>query len=567
MKILFVYPEKYLNIGIPGGIAILSAQLKLHGHQVALFDSTFVKPKALKPPDSPPGLIYKDTGLTLYDLVANDPVSRPEVVLQAQIDEFKPDLIALSAMTQSFDYGMNLLRSVRYDAKLIVGGVHPTIAPDDCWRQPEIDILCIGEGDYAFPEVCDLMEAGERYTDVPSLQFRLPDGTIKRNPLGGPVDLDGLPCPDWGLFDQRHLFRPFEGKNYLGSFYSQSRGCPMRCTYCTSPTLTDLTYGPKNSFRIQKPEVTITHITELKNKFGATWFKFSDDTFLLPPVEKLQQLARGLKPLNIMFGCSVMPNTIREEKVLLAKEMGCVAMTVGVESGNPEIRKKIMRNYTNEHIVKSLRMIESHGIRVSTFNLIGLPGETRQNVFETIELNRRAGARACNVYIVFPYPGTPIQMEYRFPLRGDDGDIIPISRASELSLSHMSEEELKALEFSFNYYLILPKALWPLVRLAESGSHVAKSLRDILQLFVQDVIADIEIVSIPLELFGTKLDVPERLSDLQKIAFSKQEQAEVLAALASYAKFGNTDIPVDEVIDNSPHPPRVCKVAQGASLL
>ena len=91
--------------------------------------------------------------------------------------------------------------------------------------------------------------------------------------------LDNLPCPDWGLFDERHLFRPFEGKIYKGSFYSQSRGCPMQCKYCVDPTESRLTGGVAGYFRVQKPEVTIAHLTELKEKYGATWYKFSDDTF------------------------------------------------------------------------------------------------------------------------------------------------------------------------------------------------------------------------------------------------------------------------------------------------
>ena len=76
----------------------------------------------------------------------------------------------------------------------------------------------------------------------------------------------------------------------------------------------------------------------------------------------------------------------------LLKKMGVVAASVGVESGNQNIRKSILnRDMTNEQILESIRLLKKYDIRISTFNLIGLPTETRDNVFETIRLNRKAG--------------------------------------------------------------------------------------------------------------------------------------------------------------------------------
>ncbi|MGO9014983.1 MAG: B12-binding domain-containing radical SAM protein [Dissulfurispiraceae bacterium] len=503
MRVLFLFPEHYLNIGIPGGVSILSAILKQHGHAVNVFDTTFLKTdpdfdrKRLhadihggnSEADKAGMQQFKKTAYTLEDLVRNDPVVRYEEELQKTIDSFSPDLIAVSTMTSTFDFAMNLLRKVRYKAKVIVGGVHPTIAVDDCLAQKEVDIACIGEGDDVLAELCDLMEAGKDYTNVKSMYFKMPDGSIKKNPLAPRVDLNDLPCPDWGLFDERHLFRPFEGVIYKGSFYVQSRGCPQQCTYCINPTVSKMSRGDKSYFRVQKPSVTISHIAEFREKFGATWFKFADDSFLLPPNEHLEELREGLKPLGIKFGCSVMPNTITEEKVNIAKDMGCVAMTVGVESGNAGIRKMIKRNYNDEQLIRNLKIIQDFGIKLSTFNIIGFPGETRENVFETIEINKKIGTSACNVYILFPYPGTPIQKEFNIPIRDKDGKIFPVSRAKEFRLSKMTPEELEGLQNTFNLYLNLPKTLWPLIRLAESTSGTGPSLLVILRRFATALIS------------------------------------------------------------------------------
>lgn len=559
MKVLFVYPEHYLNIGIPGGIAILSAILKQHGHQVRVFDTCFLKTvpddidsSALhvashggnKDYDKAGVQVFRKTAYTIEDLVRDDPVVTHHEEFQKMIDTFQPDLIALSVMTSTFDFALDLLRQVRYTAKVAVGGVHATIAIDDVMAQKEVDMACIGEGDEALPELCNLMEAGKDYTNVLSMCFRMPDGSIKRNELGPLTDVGKLPCPDWGLFDSRHLYRPFDGQIYVGSFYSQSRGCPMQCTYCIDPTVSKMVGGAKTYFRMQPPEVTIAHLTELKEKFGATWYKFTDDTFLLPSMEHLEAVGEGLKRLGIQFACSVMPNTITVEKVRLAKEMGCVAMSVGVESGNEGIRKMIRRHYRDESLIRNLKIVTDHGIRLSTFNIIGFPGETRENVFETIELNRKLGTQSCNVYILFPYPGTAIQQEYEIPLRLPDGKILPVSEAKNLGLSAMLPAELEGLQNTFNLYLTLPKDLWRIIELAEHEEGCGPDIFAVLKEYSVAILTELDLNP---GLLGDEqrdkikgsalcsLPVPKILAQLLDLPLSEYELTRVIAGLEALA--------------------------------
>ncbi|MEK6744867.1 MAG: radical SAM protein [Nitrospirota bacterium] len=558
MKVLFVYPEHYLNIGIPGGISFLGAVLKQHGHEVKVFDTAFLKVDpdfdqrylhseshgGSREMDKAGLQIFKKTAYTIEDLVKNDPVVTYQAEFQRTIDSFSPDLIAISSMTSTFDFAMSLVRSVRHHALVAVGGVHATIATDDVLSQKEVDIACIGEADDVFAELCDLMQAGKDHTAVRSMCFRMPDGSIKRNPLAPRVDLDRLPCPDWGLFDVRHLYRPFVGHIYKGSFYVQSRGCPQQCTYCINSTVAKMTSGSRDYFRLQRPAVTIAHLTELKERHSATWYKFADDSFLLPPLSHLEELAAGLKPLGIQFGCSVMPNTITEEKVRMAKDMGCVAMSVGVESGNAGIRRMIKRNYNDEQLVKNLHMIQDHGIRLSTFNIIGFPGETRENVFETIELNRRIGTTASNVYILYPYPGTPIQIEHNIPVRGKDGKIPPVSRAKELRLSKMGPDELDGLQQTFNLYLNLPKSLWPVVRMAERSTDIGRSLFVILGSYSTAVMSEETLDAVVIDQvsssqgqairFEKAFTLPAQLAGILALPLDADDLKTVIASLRDY---------------------------------
>ena len=132
MKILFVHPNRYLRIGIPTGIATLSAVLKYHGHEVDIFDYTFVKTHIQNGQSQTANKgLYLPTQYTLEDLVADDPLQSIEDAFAKKLKAFYPDLIAVSVMTGYFDEVVSLLEKVRPPCPVVVGGVHSTICPED----------------------------------------------------------------------------------------------------------------------------------------------------------------------------------------------------------------------------------------------------------------------------------------------------------------------------------------------------------------------------------------------------------------------------------------------------
>jgi len=467
VKVLFFHYSDYLEVGIPGGVAVLSALLKENGHQVRLFDTTFLKPAHYRRRQNAGPAVFKQTPYTLEDLVEKDPVVDLKEEFSRVLKEFQPDLLAVSAMTTNLDETLDILRHVQPDCLVVMGGVHATLEPEEILREEGVDVVCIGEGEGALVDLCNALEADKDTKKIPNLWFR-DNGKVIKNTLRRFEDLDQLPTPDWSIFDDRHLFRPFEGKIYKGSFITNSRGCPERCTYCVNKVVRNIHRGCGGYFRRQSPQKTINTIKTLKEEYGATWFKFADDTFLLHPIEELEALRDGFNGLSINFGCSVQPLTISAAKVDLAKEMGCVAMTVGIESGNQEIRRKILnRRISNQKLEKGIRTIIEAGIRVSTFNMIGLPGETRENVFETIKFNKKLGAKAASVYIIYPFPGTEIAQIHGTNYRDKGGKMIPMSQAARFNLSHMSPAELEGLRKTFNLYLVLPESYWGKIKEAE----------------------------------------------------------------------------------------------------
>ena len=148
MKILFLHPNQYLNIGIPTGISTLSAVLKLEGHEVDIFDQTFIKtePGEEKPLTGNKGL-YLPTPYTLENLVADDPVRSLDEAFEEKLKSFDPDLLAVSVMTGYFDDVIGLLNRVRPSCPVVVGGVHSTISPEDALAPDVVDFICVGEGE------------------------------------------------------------------------------------------------------------------------------------------------------------------------------------------------------------------------------------------------------------------------------------------------------------------------------------------------------------------------------------------------------------------------------------
>ena len=414
-------------------------------------------------------------------MVAEDPVQSIEDAFVNKLRSFQPDLLAVSVMTGYFDNVIRLLEKVKPSQPVLLGGVHPTISPKDSLAPEVVDYICVGEGEEFLLELCERIDRGKDFLDIRNLGYKK-GKNFKINKPRPFINMDELPPPDWALFDQRHLFRPFMGRVYSGSFYVMSRGCPFECTYCVNGALKKNLKECGRYFHYQSPATTARHLAALKEMFNATWFKFADDTITIFPDSYLEELAELIRPLGIMFGCSVRPETITKHKVELLKSMGCVAASLGIESGNPRLRKEILnRKMSNEQIEKAISLLKDADIRVSTFNMIGLPEETRENVFETIRLNKKLGVSAVNVYVVYPYPGTEINRNYQIELRDKSGKLIPVSEAAGFELSYMSRSEVEALLKTFRLYVSLPEDKWAEVRKAEQPSEEGFVLRNQLQ--------------------------------------------------------------------------------------
>ena len=126
-----------------------------------------------------------------------------------KVQTFSPDLIAMSVTESTFLRGISLLNHLRLNKKhnilTIIGGVFPTFAPDRAFREPSVDIICVGEGDVALVELCENLKRSKDFSKIPNLWVKKSDGNTVKNALGPAVDINLLPPIDFSIFEEVNL--------------------------------------------------------------------------------------------------------------------------------------------------------------------------------------------------------------------------------------------------------------------------------------------------------------------------------------------------------------------------
>lgn len=279
MKILFIYPNNDGIGTIPLGIAIISARLKDDGHEVFLFDSTFISTKdtTIKDRREEVGSHVK-TDMKSYIKRYDIP---PETAFAEMITAVRPDIIALSAVSYNFPEGLKYLQIAKNCKNMkqkhkyltIVGGTHASVAPDKTIEHDCVDMICIGEGELAMSELCGKLQNGQDYTNVKNIWIKQ-NGRILKNPPREFANLNELPFPDLASFDDSHFYKPFVGRVYRIAHIELSRGCPFKCTYCVNQYYQDTYKGLGNYRREKSIERGIAELKHVKEKYNVNMLKF-----------------------------------------------------------------------------------------------------------------------------------------------------------------------------------------------------------------------------------------------------------------------------------------------------
>jgi radical SAM superfamily enzyme YgiQ (UPF0313 family) len=271
-------------------------------------------------------------------------------------------------------------------------------------------MICIGEGEEALIELCRRISEGKDYSDVGNLWLRK-DGQIIRNGLRKPIDINKLPIPDYSLFEPERFFRPMAGKVYKTIPIETNRGCPFSCSFCNSPSTFKLYRENKfNFFRRKSLSKIREELHYLIKKWDAEYIYFTSDNFLVDSDNEFDTFIKIYKEIKLPFWIQSRPETITQYRATKLKEVGCHRISLGLEHGNDEFRKKVLKKkFDNKTIIKASKILADAGIPLTINNIIGFPDETRELVFDTIELNRKLIFDTTNCATFAPFHGAPLQ--------------------------------------------------------------------------------------------------------------------------------------------------------------
>jgi len=325
-----------------------------------------------------------------------------------KIRSFNPDIVAFSITSMENTWAFKIARRIkkRNLALTVFGGPHPTYFPQFI-KNDFVDIVCVGEGEGAFTDLAFAIDNNKDTTRIKNLWVKK-KGKIYRNELRSLIqDLDSYPSPDKEIYYKYKFLRDITTKRIL-----VSRGCPYACSFCFNHYYNEMYKGKGRFVRFRKPEKIIQEIKELKKKYPVTTISFSSDTFTLNHKWLFEFLDLYKKELSIPFICNSRANEITEEVAKKLAEAGCYYTSFGVEAGSERIRNEILKkNVSDRQIINAARYFRKYGVKYVTFNMFGLPTETLEEAFKTMELNAHIRANISTPTILQPIIGTSI---YKF---------------------------------------------------------------------------------------------------------------------------------------------------------
>ena len=396
MNVVLVQPpnlqltSKWKERGVyrpPLGLAILAAYIRKYGYDVSIIDLDV-------------------TGLHNPKEAAN------------KIMGYSPNVIGFTCLTPRYPAIIDIAKECKKIGNVItiVGGPHISGLPLYVLKDENIDYGIIGEGEDAFLEFLGCIRYNRPIADVSNLIFRFRDNIVINEARPYIKDIDSLPHPAWDLLDLSYYVEPgtFK-KNHLGIM--SSRGCPFSCLFCASKT----TWGRKVRWHSSKYVVDELEIGV--NTYKTDEFFFYDDTFTLNKsrvIDICDEIKR--RNLNIRFIINARVDTVDYDIANILKDAGCCMVAFGIESGDPNILKRIKKGITREQAIAACDSLKRAGLPYYASFIIGHPGDTRESIKATIDFADELDPYQAKFMISTPYPGTELyEMAVRNSLLPEGG--------------------------------------------------------------------------------------------------------------------------------------------------
>ncbi|MCK5687482.1 B12-binding domain-containing radical SAM protein [bacterium] len=387
-----------------------------------------------------------------------------ESIFKKQIGKYDPDIVCISALTNYWPEIKKITDWIKdvSNAKILCGGYHASLFPDQVMSHPSVDGICIGEGEDAIVDVLNTLPDGS-WENIPNIWSRSGNEIIKNDPRPFRKDINDYPVWDRDVFEENGIngvgntiIQEFVGDKKAATV-AASRGCFHKCSYCSNHAFRCLYAEDNRKGFVRKFEVDrlMKELIEIDKRYLPEFYEFVDEVF---PTNSqwLQKFKKEYcRYINKPFSACIRIGMFNEEGYKILRESGCFMVYVGIECGNEDFRANVLnKRIKNADIEKHFLMLKKLGIKATTFNMVGLPMETKSLIQETIEFNRKIGSNYPLFFSYQPLPGTQL---YDLCLEKDliknlDGNDNYYNREARLKLDITNEElnkcwdDIKALQ-------------------------------------------------------------------------------------------------------------------------
>lgn len=331
--------------------------------------------------------------------------------------EDKPICMGVTSMT-----GPQILRAIEAsremkqrhpEVPIVWGGIHASLMPHQTLKNPNIDIVVVGEGEATFTELVQALEKGTPLEQVEGIYYK-EGNRIQSTPRGNFIELDKEPPLSYDLVDVDLYRRRLFGVDHLT--FNSSRGCTFRCSFCWDPVVHNRTW------RAMQPETVIDHLKRIIRDYDVRGFLFSDDHFFIDMkrargvIEEIVRADLGIVISKLQIRADTICRMDKEFLDLMVRA-GVKRFTVGIESGSQRVLDLIKKDMTVEQAIEANRILAPHPIVPLYLFMMGMPTETPDEFRQSIELADRLvadnpkAAKTFNIYTA--YPGTEL---YQFAI-------------------------------------------------------------------------------------------------------------------------------------------------------
>ncbi|MBT73535.1 MAG: hypothetical protein CMQ15_16140 [Gammaproteobacteria bacterium] len=384
---------------------------------------------------------------------------------KCELSRLKPDLVGITVLMDQYGTSghkaAELAKSYDKETVVIMGGVYATTNSQKVMEDPNIDYAVIGEGEYVFRDFIGYC-LGKNLLPVKGISYRSKGKVIHTGHSEFIKDLDALPLPAYHLIDfdkyanNAHRKSVDSPRKYPYARILTSRGCPYECVFCQVEEIS----GRK--IRYRSSENVLEEIKWLKDKYNVQSLIFDDDNLFLNK-KRANKIFQGMIDRNLVMpwvAIAVAVFALDEELIKLMRASGCEYIDIAIESGSQRVLKEIINKPVNLEQAKEMnRIARKEGIYVAANFIIGFPGETWDEIRETIKF-----AEDINVDYMKLFAAIPLRNTELWKLCEKEG---MFRKNYGKSTAQWSSGQINTNEFTANDITILRAFEWERINFAD----------------------------------------------------------------------------------------------------